>query len=170
VATVAVDLVWAVGIGLLTAGTLALRSVARQARLEPTDLIDATPEGERIAAAERTLLERHVVAYRVDGPLFFAAAHRFLVELPALVDVEVVILRLSRVTTIDASGALALRDAIADLERRGIVVYLSGIREGDHRALRALDVTTRLTAAGRAFPTTPDAIVAARRHLADTRC
>lgn len=163
VATVAVDLIWAIGIGLLTAGVLALRAVARQARLEQVGLADDLPPGD--AEREHALLAQHIVAFRLDGPLFFAAAHRFLVELPGIVDVAVVILRLSHVTTVDASGALALRDAIAALERRGVVVYVSGVRDGHHRPFDALDVLTRLRAEGRVFGTTPQAIAAARERL-----
>jgi SulP family sulfate permease len=158
-ATVALDLTWAIAIGLLVAGALALRSVAREAGSAPTG-IDVAAD-----AQERALLNRHVLAYRLDGPLFFAAAHRFLLELPTLVDVEIVILRLSRVSTIDASGALALKDMITELERHGVAVYLSGVRDDHHRPLRSLDVTTRLDGLGRVFATTPDAIAAALRHL-----
>lgn len=51
---------------------------------------------------------RRFVAYRLDGPLFFAAAHRFLVELTEIAAVSVVILRMSRVSTMDSTGALVL--------------------------------------------------------------
>jgi len=159
VATVVLDLVLAIGIGLLVAGVLALRAVSRQAGSAPV-AIDLPA-----AADERALLARHVLVYRLDGPLFFAAAHRFMVELPMLADVEIVILRLSRVSTIDASGALALKDMIAELERHGVEVYLSGIRDEHHRPLRSLEVTTRLDGLGRVFTTTPDAIAAALRRL-----
>jgi MFS superfamily sulfate permease-like transporter len=59
-------------------------------------------------AEEQDLLSEHIVAYRLDGPLFFAAAHRFLLELSEVADVRVIILRTSRVSTLDASGALVL--------------------------------------------------------------
>ncbi|MFD0599590.1 sodium-independent anion transporter [Catellatospora coxensis] len=45
------------------------------------------------------------MAYRFDGPLFFAAAHRFLLELTQVADVRVVILRMSRVSAVDGTGA-----------------------------------------------------------------
>ena len=65
---------------------------------------------------ERALLDEHIVAYRIDGPLFFAAAHDFLLELSDVSDVRVVILRMSRVTTLDATGAHVLADTISRLE------------------------------------------------------
>lgn len=165
VATVVLDLVYAVLLGMLMAGTLALRSIARQARLDQVDLAGDLPGAT--TDEEHALLTEHIVAYRIDGPLFFAAAHRFLLELPDVTDMSALILRMSRVTTIDASGALVLRDAIEKLEHRGIVVYVSGIRDGHHKPLEALGVITRLASEGRVFATTPEAIAAARTHLHD---
>lgn len=73
-------------------------------------------------------MREHIVAYRIDGALFFAAAHRFLLELADVTDVKVVILRMSRVTAIDATGALVLKDAITKLEHRHITVLISGAK------------------------------------------
>lgn len=159
-ATLALDLVKAVLIGMGVAGALALRAVARQARLDqvPLDRGDHSEE-------EHRLLTEHIVAYRIDGPLFFAAAHRFLMELTEVADVRVVILRMSRVSTLDATGALVLKDAIGKLTRRGIIVMASGIRPGQLRTLDSLGVLDRLRAEGRVYDSTPDAIRAARAHL-----
>ncbi|MFF4195484.1 SulP family inorganic anion transporter [Nonomuraea sp. NPDC001831] len=163
VATLVLDLVTAVILGLIVAGALALRAIAGNVRLDTVTLHADLPGDHD--AEEHELLAEHIVAYRLDGPLFFAAAHRFLLELSEVADVSVVILRMSRITTIDASGALVLGDAIARLERRGITVYVSGIRDGHHRPLRALGAIARLDEAGQVFASTPEAIAAARRHL-----
>jgi SulP family sulfate permease len=163
VATLALDLVQAVILGLIVAGALALRTIARNVRLD-TMPIRPDLSGDH-TEQEHALLAEHIVAYRLDGPLFFAAAHRFLLELSEVATVSVVILRMSRVTTIDASGALVLGDAIQRLERRGITVYVSGIRDGHHQPLHALGVIARLDQAGQVFATTPEAISAARDRL-----
>ncbi|WP_440100220.1 SulP family inorganic anion transporter [Streptosporangium sp. H16] len=163
VATLALDLVQAVILGLIVAGALALRSIARDVRLDMTPIHPELP-GDH-SEQEHALLAEHIVAYRLDGPLFFAAAHRFLLELSEVAAVSVVILRMSRVTTIDASGALVLGDAIERLQRRGITVYVSGIRQGHHQPLHALGVIAHLDRAGRVFATTPEAIEAARDRL-----
>lgn len=164
IATLALDLVQAVLLGLLVAGGLALRAIARDVRIHAMPLQHEDLSGDH-TEQELALLAEHIVAYRLDGPLFFAAAHRFLLELSEVAAVSVVILRMSRITTIDASGALVLGDAIERLQRRGITVYVSGIRDGHHRPLRALGVIARLDEAGHVFPTTPEAIAAAREHL-----
>ncbi|MFG1946240.1 SulP family inorganic anion transporter [Nonomuraea sp. NPDC048826] len=163
IATLALDLVQAVILGLLVAGALALRAIARNVRLDAMPIQDDL-SGDH-TEEELALLAEHIVAYRLDGPLFFAAAHRFLLELSEVANVSVVILRMSRVTTLDASGALVLGDAVERLRHRGITVYVSGIKNGHHKPLRALGVIERLTEEGRVFATTPEAIAAARDHL-----
>ncbi|MGW3100633.1 SulP family inorganic anion transporter [Streptomyces sp. NPDC001100] len=160
VATLALDLVYAVIIGLAVAGVLALRAVAKQARLEEVPL----DRGDH-SAEEHALLAEHIVAYRIDGPLFFAAAHRFLLELAEVADVRVVILRMSRVTTIDATGALVLKDAVEKLHRRGIAVMTSGIRPGQRQVLDSVGALELLSLEGREYATTPEAIQGARACL-----
>ena len=77
-------------------------------------------------------------------------------------DVAVVILRMGRLTTVDATGALMLDDAITKLERKGIVVLLSGVKPGHKKVLDALGAKDRLRALGRVFELTPQAIAHAR--------
>lgn len=163
VATLALDLVYAVIIGLVVAGTLALRAVADQARMDQVDFKADLP-GEH-SEEEHALLAQHIVAYRIDGPLFFAGAHRFLLELSEVADVRVVILRMSRITTLDATGALVIKDAVEKLNRRGIAVLASGIRPGQRQALRSVGALDLLQPEGREYATTPEAIAGARAHL-----
>ncbi|WP_406010379.1 SulP family inorganic anion transporter [Streptomyces sp. NBC_00637] len=160
VATLVLDLVYAVIIGLVVAGALALRAVAQQARFDQVPL-----ETGDHSAEEHALLAEHIVAYRIDGPLFFAAAHRFLLELTEVADVRVVILRMSRVSTMDVTGALVLKDAVEKLQRRGILVLASAIRPGQRQVLDSVGALDLLRHAGREYATTPEAIRAARDHL-----
>jgi sulfate permease, SulP family len=155
--TVAIDLVTAVIVGLAVAVVLALRSVARSAHLEPIAL-ELRDHSEK----EHALLREHIVAYRLDGPLFFAAAHHFLLALSDVTDVRVVILRMSRISTIDATGARVLADAITRLERRSITVLISGISGRHDEVLTALGVAAHLRREGLIFPDTPAAIRYAR--------
>lgn len=157
VVTVAFNLVTAVAVGIAIAVVLALRTVSRSARLDEVPLDDRDHD-----AAERQLLAEHIVAYRIDGPLFFAAAHRFLLELSEVAYIQVVILRLSRVTMLDATGAKVLGDAITRLERRGITVLLSGIKPDHDHILTALGVAEHLRDANLIFADTPSAIRRAR--------
>jgi MFS superfamily sulfate permease-like transporter len=158
------------------AGFFAVQQTARAARLDevplddvplgqvppdqvPLDQVDHTDE-------ERALLDEHIVAYRIDGPLFFAAAHDFLLELAQVSNVRVVVLRMSRVTTIDATGASVLADTISRLEGRGVTILLSGVQAHHERVMRELGVYDRLAHERHLFARTPDAIAHARMHAA----
>jgi SulP family sulfate permease len=72
---------------------------------------------------------------------------------------------MSRVSTIDATGAHVLGDAITRLQRRGIAVLLSGIAPGHQQVLTTLGVAARLRREGHVFPDTPSAIKYARSAL-----
>ncbi|MGW4245037.1 STAS domain-containing protein, partial [Nocardia sp. NPDC004722] len=153
----------AVAVGVGIAVLLAVRSVAKEARLQQIPLDEADHSAE-----EHELLHDHIVAYRLDGPLFFAAAHRFLLELAEPSDVRVVILRMSHVTALDTTGALTVKDAIGKLEHRGITVLMSGLRADHRRRLAAIGAlpgtgTGVLSGTGHLFEHTPDAIAVARQ-------
>jgi len=160
-ATIVFDLVVAVIIGLVLAGLYALSQMAKSAHVDEIPLDSADHSAE-----EQSLLDQHVIAYRLDGPLFFGAAHRFLLEVAEVSDVRVVILRLSRVNTMDATGATVLADTITTLEERGITVLLSGIKDEHHTIFTTLGVYDRLAHSGHVFATTPQAISHASRHVA----
>ena len=160
-ATVAFDLVTAVIVGMVIAGVYALSQVAKSASLDRTEVTSDDHSEE-----EQALLREHVVAFRLDGPLFFGAAHKFLLEISEISDVRVVILRLSRIHTLDASGATVLGDTIKSLENRGITVLLSGISEEHDSIFRVLGTYDYLAHERHLFATTPDAIEHARRHVA----
>ncbi len=114
---------------------------------------------------ERALLDTHVVAYRFEGPLFFGGAHMALLELTEVSDIRVVILRLSHVTTLDATGAAVLADTIRSLERRDVAVLISGLPARFTAALAANGVYDQLVERGHVFDHTPEAIGHARRHV-----
>ena len=160
VATVAFDLVTAVLLGLLASGFHALQQMAKSARLDEEPLDDSPYTDE-----EAHLLADHVVAFRLDGPLFFGAAHTFLLELTEVSDVRVVILRMSRLQALDATGAAVLADTIKSLEHRHITVLLSGTRDQHRRVLTELGVFAELAHERHVFVTTPEAIEHARRHV-----
>jgi len=159
--TVAFDLVLAVGVGVALASLLALVAVADNTSFEreSIDSVDVDP------ALEHALLHDHIVAYRLDGALFFGAAQRFLLELADVSDVEVVILRLGRLRIMDSTGAQALGDLITHLEHRGITVLLTSVRAQHRPLIEHVGVLNRLAHENHLLPTLADALVHARRHL-----
>ncbi len=163
VATVAFDLIVAVEIGVSVAAVLALRNVARTTAFTETPVPHELDGGE-----EQHLLRDHIVAYRIDGALFFGAAQRFLTDLAQVADVRVVILRLPDLQVLDATGAQALGEIVADLERRHITVLLKGPRPEHERLLRAVGALDQLASERHIFTDLADAIAHARVHVART--
>ena len=159
-ATIIFDLVTAVIVGLVIASVFALSQLSRAARLNEMELETGDHSDE-----ERALLAEHVIAYRLEGPLFFGAAHAFLMEVAEVRDVKVVILRLSRVQTLDATGASVLAETIRGLEHRGVTVLLSGVREEHWPIYSRLGVFDELAHEHHIFTSTPEAIAHAHTLL-----
>lgn len=71
---------------------------------------------------------------------------------------------MSRVTAMDATGALLLKDAVAKQNRRGVAVPVPGIRPGQRQVLESVGALALQREEGRAYPTTPEAIRGRRDH------
>ena len=168
-ATIAFDLIVAVEIGVAVAALLALRAVARNASAT-AEPVAATGPGFGADGVtpdeEQELLSEHILTYRLDGALFFGAAQRFLSELTAVHGVQVVILRLPDLQVLDATGAQALGEIVAQLEARGITVLLKGPRPEHLRVLEAVGVLDRLAHERHLFDDLDAAIAHARLHVA----
>ena len=164
-ATIAFDLIIAIEIGVALAAFLALRQIAMSSEAQQEPL----PVDELIDSTDEIRLRReHVIVYRIDGALFFGAAQRFLTELTVVSDVKVVILRLSQVQVLDATGAQALGEIVRELEARGIAVLLKGLRQRHKQILKTVGALDHLAHEKHMFDTLDDALVHARMHVART--
>jgi SulP family sulfate permease len=159
--TVAFNLVLAIEVGLALAGVLFIQRMMRGLHLEEMDITDSAP-----ADADLALLRARVLAYRVEGPLFFGVAGRFLENLTAHQEVDVVILRLRRVHHLDASGAQALEGIHRELQAHGITLLLSGVQHQPLALLTRMGLLDPLTTnRHHLFGTTPEAIEHAWSHV-----
>ena len=163
-ATVVFDLIVAVEIGIAVAGALALRKVALAA-VAVAEPVPAPHPGEVTAELETALFSEHIVAYRLDGALFFGAAQRFLTELTAVADVRVVILRLPELQVLDATGAQALGAIVAELEHRGVTVLLKRAGADHLRVLRAVGALDKLAHQSHVFTSFDEAVAHAHVHV-----
>jgi SulP family sulfate permease len=159
-ATVVFNLVVAVEIGIVVAVVTALVHLASTARL----VADDTSVAEIASAEEHELLRQHVLVYRLDGPLFFGAASRFLAELTAVSDVRVVVLRLGNLAMLDATGARVLSEIIQQFDDRGIAVVLKVSSPAHRKLLRTVGALDRLDRAGHVASDLPAALGHARKH------
>ncbi len=116
--TVALDLIWAIVAGMVVAGTLVLRRLASRSGVY----------------RENRTSDPRIAVFRVDGSMFFGVADRLQSEIPRLTGVDVVILRLSRIGVMDATGAKALSDVVEALRSQNKQVIVKGL-PGQYRPL-----------------------------------
>ena len=84
----------------------------------------------------------------------------------AISDIRVVILRLPDLQVLDATGAQALGEIVAELEHRHITVFLKGTRPEHLRILEAVGVLDELAHENHIFTSLDTAIGHAKQHLA----
>jgi SulP family sulfate permease len=126
--TVLFDMVLAI-----TAGVV-LGSLIFMHRMSKVSMVNLIGEGHPGAPAG---LPKDVRFYEVAGPLFFGAAERAMSALRSHDrGVRAVILELSAVPTIDASGLVALEEVIDELNEAGIFVALCGAQRNVLGVLR----------------------------------
>jgi SulP family sulfate permease len=160
VATIGFDLIVAIEVGIAAAAVLALRQVSLAAVATPTFVPNEIDDD-----TERELLSEQIIAYRLDGALFFGAAQRFLTELTNVTDAKVVIFRMPDLQVLDATGAQALGEIVSELEGRHITVLIKGPRPDHHRVLAAVGALEHLAHERHLFHNLDDAIEHARAHV-----
>ena len=154
IVTVSVDLIIAVGIGIACAAFFALRALAASGGVHREVLpAPAGPGDAKIAL------------FRLDGALFFGAADRMLDQITAITDVSVVIIRMSQLQVVDATGARVITEMIHRLERRGVTVLLKGIRPEQLRVVTRVGVISSLRHINHLFDDLDLAIEHARDHV-----
>ncbi|HXX69915.1 MAG TPA: C4-dicarboxylic acid transporter DauA [Polyangiaceae bacterium] len=120
VLTVVVDMVAAIGVGVVLAALLFMKRMSEltSARmLAPTSMKDADPRS----------LPPGVAVYEIAGPLFFGAAQRAMGALDTVnPGVRAVVLALGAVPVIDATGLVALESALSRLRHGKKIVVIAG--------------------------------------------
>lgn len=157
VVTVCFDLIEAVEIGIVIAAFFALRTVARRSSVIREDLPGPRQPGDE-----------QIALLRLDGAMFFGAAERIS---SAIVDadhphVSVVIIRMSQLGMLDATGAHTLAQITTELEDRGMTVIIKGVRPEHMNLLTNVGVIDSLRHENHLMDSLDDAIGHARTHVA----
>lgn len=133
--TVLFDMVLAVGVGLILAAGLFIKSMS-----ELTD----TATVSREHSGELDALPDSVELYAIRGPLFFGAAEKALSSLkrfsPGL---RIVIIDLSAVSLLDMTALAALQDTINDYHTQDIGIIFLGASSRLRRKLRRANIRMR---------------------------
>ncbi len=126
--TVIFDLTIGVGAGLMMATVLFLRQMEAV-----THIRIVTPESEPEGVGSHSIRGKDVpagvVLYRIEGPLFFAAAEKLEHALRGSGgEPKVIIFRMRNVPAMDASGLHAFEVAIGKLHRDGVKIILTAVQ------------------------------------------
>jgi SulP family sulfate permease len=133
--TVFVDLVVAVNVGVILAALLFMRRMALAVNVELQ--VDAVSD----ASPPTGSMSKGVVVYSIEGPLFFGAAEKLErtlahIQRPA----TTLVLRMSQVPFVDATGIAAIKEIVTDFKRHGAKVVLSEVRPNVLHKLRRAGV------------------------------
>lgn len=123
--TVVFDMVVSVSVGVVLAALIFMRRMADSSRVR---LVDQHPLVQG--------LPRDVLVYEVAGPLFFGAAQKAMSALQRVPSgIRVVLLDLSAVPDMDATGLVSLEGTVDRLQKMGIYVVLAGVQDQPLRVL-----------------------------------
>lgn len=153
--TVGFDLIEAVVIGIVATAFFALRALVKSSGVHREAIPgDAAPGDERIAL------------FRMQGALFFGASDRILDSVTHVSGVSVVVIRMSELQFLDATGARVLVDIVEQLEKQGITVLIKGVQPGHIDLVRRVGVLAKLRHEKHLFDNLESAIAHARSHIA----
>jgi sulfate permease, SulP family len=156
--TISFDLIIAVAIGVAVAAFFALRRLSESGGVHREELPGPIQPGDE-----------GIALFRLDGALFFGAADRMLERVTRITNVSVVILRLSQLQVLDATGARVISEMVHALERRGITVLIKGIQPGHLKVATRVGVLAALRHQNHLFTDLSAAVLHARSHVARDR-
>ena len=126
--TVIFDLTIGVGAGMIMAVVLFLRQMESVSHIRLVTP-ESEPEGIGTHSMRGKDIPKGVVLYRIEGPLFFAAAENLeQASRGSGGTPKAVIFRMRNVPAMDASGLHAFRIAIQKLRRDGVRIFLTAVQ------------------------------------------
>ncbi len=161
--TVFVDLVTAVGIGVILACTLFAKKLsdASLSELNPLASLEHLRKAYEHLPREAW---KSIYTYTFNGPLFFGEVKNFTESVSQLSKAKYIILRFSNVPIIDQTGAYALEDAVTQWESRGIKVFFVGLQDQIQRELEDIGIIHKIDM-GNCFQSIDMAIEAIDRYF-----
>ena len=127
VLTVVFDLVVAIEVGLLLEAILFLKRMSDVADVRSWEYVEEEKEGFRV-------VPKGTLVYELEGPMFFAAADKFL-SVSADKNTKVVILRMSNVPAMDVSALRKLEEVYRACKRKNITLLVSHVNEQPRRMM-----------------------------------
>ena len=158
--TVFVDLIIAVGIGMVIASVLFMKRAS--------DLVESGYHSSKLTHFDKEVpwedekylsddIRSKIYIQRLDGPLFFGSVTRFQEIMDSVPqNAKIVIIRMKLVSYMDQSGVYAMESAINDLQSRGITVLMTIIQPQPMYLLKKMKIIPDLLAQEHTFKTFED--------------
>ena len=129
VLTVVFDLVVAIEFGILLAAILFLKRMSDVTEVKSWEYVgDEYDESDDPMHIDLRKVPEHTLVYEINGPMFFAAADKFL-QISRDPGIKVVILRMRSVPAMDISALHTLENIVSDCKKNGITVIMSHVNE-----------------------------------------
>ncbi len=129
VLTVILDLTVAIEVGMVLAVFLFMKRMAEVSNIEIIKkgiLENFDPDDPN--AISRKIIPDRVDVFEINGPMFFGAVNKFADELNNVANPpKILILRMRNVIAIDATGLNVVKNLYKNLNKRGIILILSGV-------------------------------------------
>lgn len=134
VLTVFLDLVWAIGVGLVLASLLFMKRMA-----EVTDVhgwvydndLDEETDVDNISLKQ---VPKNTRVFEINGPMFFAASEKFM-SVVSDTDEDVIVVRMRSVPAMDANGILTLEKIYEKCKKDNVQLIFSHVNEQPMKAL-----------------------------------
>lgn len=144
--TVFIDLTVAVQVGVLLAAMLFVKRMSDATTVKICQILLNENANELPAAKDSDIIFRKDVpedtaVFEIDGPFFFAVSDLLNEELKQLVNTpKIFILRMRKVSAMDATGIHALKQFAAKCKQNNILFLLSGVKEPLQMLLKRSEV------------------------------
>ncbi|MCA9492200.1 MAG: SulP family inorganic anion transporter [Myxococcales bacterium] len=159
--TVLVDLLWAVGAGMVLAALVFVREMTRLTERNSTVMaLEDQPWADEANLPPEVL--KRVCIKHLEGPVFFGFATRLVELVERMPDARVVLVRMEHVPYMDHSGLVALEDALMRLNERGVRVALTGPAAQPLELMEAMGVIPEMVPRERVFSSLSDALAELR--------
>ncbi len=152
--TVFIDLLWAVGVGLVLSALFFVRQAAEQGVVASTmDPVDDHPDEEdhHIQNLSNSHHADQVFIQEFHGPLFFGFSSKFQEQFSKAHNMKAVVFRFKHLSFADQSGMYALMDVIRDLKSNNTWVIFSGLRDNVKDQFKKLGIIPDLVPESHCF-------------------
>jgi len=169
IVTVVVDLLLAVGIGMVMASFLFMQRMT-QMQVDGIQTISTSEDAYHLSEEESEILDEangKIMLFHLSGPMSFSSAKAVVRRHASTAGYEIMLLDLSEVPSIDFTTSRALEDILIDTKEAGRRIFLVGARQQVCEMLEKQGVTSHFNT-GMMYHKRLDALLHAHKLLQES--